>query len=393
MKNTAEFITAQEIKTMLKIKYLIENLLAFLLILFRIFPLKKRVIFSSFSGRQYSDSPKAISDYILENYPEIEVVWAFINPKDFLVDSKIIKVKYKSLRYLYYALTSRVYVDNVEIWSLLRFRKGQTAIETWHGGGAYKRVGIDRLDVGDAHKKHSVDKMNRMDIFLSSGRMFTEKVIRSAFGFKGEVLEVGLPRNDRLKNSTKEDKNRIKEVLGIEADKKVLIYAPTFRNSLSLDPYSLDIEALNTALKEKFGGEWIVLLRLHYYMDNKLFKSNAQNTIDVTSYPDMQELLMVSDLLITDYSSSMWDFSLNFKPCFLYATDIKEYSGERDFYTAPKTWPFPLAESNESLLQNIKDFDITEYAKRVAEHHLAFGSSESGSATKIISDRIKEILN
>lgn len=378
---------------MLKIKYLIESLLAFSLNLFKIFKIKKRIIFSSFSGRQYSDSPKAISDYILENYPETEVIWAFINPKNFDVDERIKKVKYKSLRYIYYALTSRVYVDNVEVWSLLRFRKGQTTIETWHGGGAYKRVGIDRLDVGDLHKKHSVDKMNRMNIFLSSGKMFTEKVIRSAFGFKGEVLEIGLPRNDRLKKATETEVLKIKETLGLDKDKKVAIYAPTFRNSLSLNPYSLDIQKISEALKEKFGGEWVMLLRLHYYMDKKLFKSDAQNTIDVTNYPDMQELLMVSDVLFTDYSSSMWDFSLNFKPCFLYATDIKEYSGERDFYTRPSTWPFPMAEDNETLLKNIKDFDLAEYVKKVAEHHTTLGSSESGNATKIISERIKEILN
>ena len=378
---------------MLKIKYLIENILAFITLIFRIFPLKKRIIFSSFSGRQYSDSPKAISDYILEKYPDIEVVWAFINPKDFVTDERITKVKYKSLIYIYYALTSKIYVDNVEVWSLLRFRKGQTVVQTWHGGGAYKRVGIDRLDVGYAHKKHSVDKMNRMDIFLSSSKMFTEKVIRSAFGFKGEVLEIGLPRNDILKKANEEEKNQIKQKLGISPFSKVVLYAPTFRNSLSLDPYSLDIEALSLALKEKFGGEWVVLLRLHYYMDKKLFKSNALNTIDVTSYPDMQELLMISDILITDYSSSMWDFSLMYKPCFLYATDIKEYSGERDFYTKPESWPFPLAEDNEALSQNIKDFDITEYVKKVAEHHSLLGIAESGKATKIISERIMEAFD
>ena len=360
---------------MLKIKYLIESLLAFSLNIFKIFKIKRRIIFSSFSGRQYSDSPKAISDYILKNYPETEVVWAFINPKNFDVNEKIKKVKYKSLRYIYYALTSRVYVDNVEIWSLLRFRKGQTVIETWHGGGAYKRVGIDRLDVSDLHKKHSVDKMNRMDIFLSSGKMFTERVIRGAFGFKGEVMEIGLPRNDGLKKATDTETLKIKETLGLETDKKVAIYAPTFRNSLSLNPYSLDIQKLSEALKEKFGGEWTVLLRLHYYMQDKAFQNSNNNTLDVTNYPDMQKLLMVSDVLITDYSSSMWDFSLTFKPCFLYATDIKKYSGERDFYTKPESWPFPLAEDNETLLKNIKGFDLAEYLKKVAEHHTMLGSS------------------
>ena len=379
---------------MLRIKYLAEKIVAALLLVFRIFPLKKRVIFSSFSGRQYSDSPRAISDYILENCPDIEIVWAFLEPDKFAFDNKAIKkVKYKSLGYIYYALTSRVYVDNVEIWSALRFRKGQTVIQTWHGGGAYKRVGTDRLDVSDLHKKHSVHKMNRMNIFLSSGRAFTEKVIRGAFDFSGEVLEIGLPRNDRLKKFSSSDIEVIKNKLGVNADTKLAIYAPTFRNSLELSPYTLDIEKLSCALREKFGGEWTVLLRLHYYMGNKTFISSAKNTIDVTDYPDMQELLLASNLLITDYSSSMWDFSLMYKPCFLYAVDINEYCGERDFYTKPESWPFPMAYDNDSLCKNITDFNLEEYVKKVAIHHKELGSSESGIATKIISERIFKTLN
>ena len=378
---------------MLKIKYLLETLIGVLLLVFRIFPLKKRIIFSSFSGRQYSDSPKSISDYICKNYPDVEVVWAFLNPNKVTVDNKVIKkVKYKSLRYIYYALTSKVYVDNVEIWSILRFRKGQTAYQTWHGGGAYKRVGVDRLDVPKAHKDHSVSKMNRMDIFLSSGKVFTEKVIRGAFAFNGEVLEVGLPRNDRLKNVSDTEINRIKDGLGLDKNRKIAIYAPTFRNSLELSPYRLDIEGVIRALKEKFGGEWTVLLRLHYYMADKLFKGEGDNTIDVTTYPDMQELLMVSDVLITDYSSSMWDFSLMYKPCFLYATDMEQYCGERDFYTSPESWPFRLAQDNIALCENIKSFDVEEYVKKVGAHHAQLGSCESGSATKIIGERIMDEL-
>lgn len=378
---------------MLKIKYLLEAFIGVLLLVFRIFPLKNRIIFSSFSGRQYSDSPKSISDYICKNYPDVKVVWAFLKPNEIMVDNRSIKkVKYKSLRYIYYALTSRVYVDNVEIWSILKFRKGQTVLQTWHGGGAYKRVGTDRLDVSQTHKDHSVDKMNRMDIFLSSSKMFTDKVIRGAFSFKGEVLEIGLPRNDKLKNISHSEIEEIKSELKINPDKKIAIYAPTFRNSLDLTPYRLDIEGVSRALKEKFGGEWVVLLRLHYYMADKLFKSDAGNTVDVTSYPDMQKLLMISDVLITDYSSSMWDFSLMYKPCFLYATDIKKYCGERDFYTKPESWPFPIAYDNSSICENIKSFDVEDYVKKVAAHHAALGSCESGNATKIICERIMDKL-
>ena len=378
---------------MLRIKYFIESIIGLFLLFFRVFPLKKRILFSSFSGRQYSDSPKSISDYICENYPDVKIVWAFINPdKVDIQNKKIKKVKYKSLRYIYYVLTSKVYVDNVEIWSILKFRKGQTVVQTWHGGGAYKRVGTDRLDVPKLHKEHSVKKMNRMDIFLSSSKTFTEKVIRGAFSFKGEVLEAGLPRNDYLKSASKKEISAIKNELGINTEKKIVIYAPTFRNSLDLTPYRLDINGVTRALKEKFGGDWVVLLRLHYYMSDKLFKSDGQNTIDVTTYPDMQKLLMASDVLITDYSSSMWDFSLMYKPCFLYATDMKQYCGERDFYTKPESWPFAVGRDNNEVLENIKNFDLEEYVKKVGAHHKNLGSCESGNATKIICERIIDKL-
>ena len=378
-----------------KIKYAVEHGIQNALQLFRVLPLKPRVNFIAFSGRQYSDSPRRISELLLKEHPEIQQVWAFNEPEKFrFLEEKGIKVvKYKSLEYLYYVMTSKVYVDNAEFWSILKFRPGQMVLETWHGGGAYKRVGGHRIDVNQREQQHAVEKMNKITLFLSSSRAFTNFVIRDAYQYRGEVLECGLPRNDDLLHPDPAAARRVRKALDIPENAKVLVYAPTFRNSHSLDLYDVDFAALRAALEAKFGGEWVILLRMHYYLADKAMASQAPYLRNATDYPDMQDLLQCADVLLTDYSSCMWDFSLMHKPCFLYARDISEYRGERDFYTPIESWPFPLASNNDELAQVIADFDENSYRAAVDRHHQELGSTESGSAAQQCAERIVDFLN
>ena len=373
-----------------RIKYAVEHGIQNALQLFRLLPLKPRVNFIAFSGRQYSDSPRRISELLLKEHPEIQQVWAFNEPEKFrFLEEKGIKVvKYKSLEYLYYVMTSRVYVDNAEFWSILKFRPGQMVLQTWHGGGAYKRVGGHRIDVNAREQHHAVEKMNKITLFLSSSRAFTDFVIRGAYQYRGEVLECGLPRNDDLLDPDPAAAGRVKQALGIAPEKKVLLYAPTFRNSHSLDLYDVDFSALKGSLEERFGGEWVIVLRMHYYLAHKAMASSAPYLRNATDYPDMQELLQCADVLLTDYSSCMWDFSLMARPCFLYARDIAEYRGERDFYTPIDSWPFPLAADNAALAKVIAEFDEKRYRAGVARHHADLGSTESGTAAKQCVERI-----
>ena len=378
-----------------KIKYAIEHGVQNALQLFRLLPLQDRVNFIAFSGRQYSDSPRRISELLLREHPEIQQVWAFNEPEKFrFLEEKGIKVvKYKSLEYLYYVMTSRVYVDNAEFWSALKFRPGQMVLETWHGGGAYKRVGGHRIDVNEREQQHAVEKMNKITLFLSSSRAFTKFVIREAYRYHGEVLECGLPRNDDLLNPDPAVPARVRQALDIPGNAKVLLYAPTFRNSHSLDLYDVDFDRLKAALEARFGGEWIIVLRMHYYLADKAMASSAPYLRNATDYPDMQDLLQCADVLLTDYSSCMWDFSLMGKPCFLYARDIAEYRGERDFYTPIDSWPFPLADDNDALEGVIANFDPDSYQAAVDRHHAELGSTESGTATRQCVKRIVEYLN
>ena len=377
----------------LKVKYAIEGVIHLLLRLFSILPLRSRVVFSSFSGRQYSDSPRRISERLAQTNPEIRQVWAFNDPASFswLKEKGIDIVRYKSLRYLILAMTSRVYVDNVEYWSALRFRKNQMVIETWHGGGAYKRVGSDRLDVGDLERKHVVQKMSGITVFLSSSKAFTRYVLEGAYHYTGDILEVGLPRNDELVFPDAHASSGVRARLGIPEDRKILLYAPTFRNSLSADIYDVDFSSLRSALSDRFGGEWTVLFRLHYYMKG-ITTFDIENGIDVSDYPDMQELLSVTDILLTDYSSTIWDFALTGRPCFLYAPDVKDYCSERNFYTPIDSWPYPLAEDNASLMDNVRCFDEARCRAAIEDHFAALGSTETGHATDCVCKRILSAL-
>ncbi len=375
----------------LRIKYLVEKAIKMMLKLFSVFPVRSnRILFQSFSGRQYSDSPRAISQWLTTNHPgKLEIIWAFSDPEkhEHLKDQGITVVRYKSLRYLYLALTCRVYVDNVEPWSILHFRPGQTVINTWHGGGTFKQVGIYRQDTGELEKQHVINKMAETDIFVSSSAAFSQQTIRDSFRYEGEIMECGLPRNDQLLAGDVGQAEEIRRKLNLD-ERKVVLYAPTFRNALDSKVYDLEPSGLLKALNQRFGGQWQLLVRSHYYLDKPISLPESR---DVSDYPEMNDLLQIADVLITDYSSSIWEFALMKKPCFLFAPDVEEYRRERSFYAPVESWPAILAEDNEQLQKAIRDFD-EEACRRKAEQYLAQnGNRESGKACETVGRRILQL--
>lgn len=346
---------------------------------------KKRIVFFSYFGRQYSCNPKYISEYIQKYYPEFEIVWGFKNPKNFsfLKKKNIRTAKYMAPYFLHLCLTSKFIISNSEIPSWFPIMKRQIYINTWHGGGAYKKVGA-------AYQKETKGKQIRAEIarempciYVSSSKAFTELTIHQSFHHYGDILSCGMPRNDILVNQNCPALNsKIRKYYQIPEDSKIMLYAPTYRESKTADEYLFECEKIKKALSERFGGNWHFLFRMHYFIMDQL-KGKA-DYIDASNYPDMQELLYASDVLITDYSSSMWDFGLTKKPCFLYATDLNTYDMERGFYSDIHTWPFALAETTDELVSIINNFDSTSYQKDLEKHFSDLGSYEKGQATKTI---------
>lgn len=346
---------------------------------------RNRIVFFSYHGKQYSCNPKYISEYITEHLLPFDIVWAFEHPSDYfyLKQQGIFVTKYLSLSFLRICLTSRYVITNSEIPSWFPITKKQTLINTWHGGGAYKRV-------GDAYKKENLEKQKRAElsrktpcIYLSSSKAFTQMTLRESFRHNGKILETGMPRNDYLVSQNKPEIHyKVRNHYSLPNDCKLLLYAPTYRNSKKSSDYLLDYAAIHKTLSERFGGEWYILLRMHHFVMEQLPKISAY--IDASLYPDMQELLYASDILVTDYSSSMWDFALTGKPCFLYAPDLVQYDLKRGFYTDIHTWPYPLAENIDELVYNFKTFNPQQYKSKISKHLDDLGNFETGKASQTI---------
>lgn len=378
MKETVKFIIIKAIRIMMR--------------LFWIFPVRSnRIVFMAFNAKQYACNPKYISEYLHKQYgSSFEMIWVFDQPEKFsyLQDKRITLVKNKTFRFFYDMATAHVIVTNTGLPSYLVFKKKQVLINTWHGSGAYKRCGID-IDIDNVARKKLQMAAKDTDYMISGCRKFSEVMSHSIMLPIEKMLEVGMPRNDVLMTPHPELVKKVKEYYHILDDTHIVLYAPTYRGSTldaEKEDESLQIEDCLSALSERFGGQWIAFYRVHYFLTSSI--PATEQVIDVSTYPDMQELLCAADVLITDYSSSMWDMSLTGKPCFIYATDIADYQQERDFYTPMKEWPFPVAQNNDELEFVIKNFDQQKYADDIKCHHDALGSRETGHASQTVGDFI-----
>ena len=366
-------------------------------IIFNLFPIKKRkIFFLSYYGSQYGCNPKYLSEYMTQNCKDWIVVWGFTNPDRYQI-SGINKVKYLSFKYFYELCTSQVFVTNYRMTEHYKKRKGQLYVQTWHSSLRLKKIEGDIEENLPTHYvKMAKEDSKKTDILLS-GCQFSTEVFRRAFWYFGKIAQTGTPREDLMFSYDKERCKEVKAKLGLSYGKKVLLYAPTFRKDYSLESYDIDFDRLLVSLSTKYGGEWIILLRLHPHLLHFSERLVAGNTLiqDVTAYDDIQELLFVSDMVISDYSSLIFDFALTYRPCFLYTSDLETYTrDDRSLYFNIKDLPFPISQNNDELNKNIRRFDEKKYKQEVSAFLHSIGSYESGHACEnVISFIIDELNN
>ena len=350
----------------------------------------RKIMFYSYSGENYSCNPKYLSEYLIKNYPDkYEIVWAFKHPRQYKHLSRNYKIiKYGSLKAIIEQVTSFCIVTNTGTFKPIPSRKNQLVINTWHGGGAYKKTGVDN-EYKNKYQKLYAEKLGQADVnlFLSSSKAFTECCIKGAFGYKGKILECGMPRNDILLSyDTEKLKKSILKKYGLDEKKKILLFAPTWRNYDFYKYEELDTARLPETLKARFSGEWLIILKQHHYTNN--ISQNISDLVYANNDMDMQELLLISDILISDYSSCIWDFSLMYKPCFLFVPDIEKYLSVFGLYTEIEKWGFEVCKTNEELFYKIKHYDMDKSIKKIKDNHKLFELCETGNACKIVSDTI-----
>ena len=356
---------------------------------------KGRIMCWAYSFKQYSCNPRYLTEHLLENNPEFEIYWVFRGGIDTsIIDKRIRCVRYKSLEYFKLVNTAEFFITNARTDPYRIYwhkRPGQKYLMLWHGGVALKRIEKD----AESQLSYSYLKKAKIDSkvcdLMISGCRFQTSLLKEKFWYDGEILEKGIPRNDVffMKDKHSGMKEKICRKYGISKDSRLILYAPTFRRDKSIEPYRINWSRVIPELTRIYSGEEVtVLLRLHPNLIGKADTSSLINdkaVIDVTRYHDMQELLCVADMLITDYSSSMFDITMLKKPCLLYATDIEKY--DRGYYFSFTELPFPLARNEEQLMGNMQNFDMETYVENVDRFFdMHIGLCEDGKASKAIAD-------
>lgn len=362
---------------------------------FYLFPVKKnKVVFDNFEGRGFGCNPKYIAKALLETKEDIDIVWLLKDLNDSMPEG-IRRVKYDSWKAAYELSTAKIWVDNVRSSRKVRKKKSQFYIQTWHGSIGMKKAEQEvEESLPENYVKAAKHDGKITDLMISNGKYRTDRFL-TCFWYKGEILECGFPRNDILMNPTDEVRRNVYEKLEIPLNKKIALYAPTFRlNCIDKnDPvgiFRFNYERIREALEKKFGGEFVLLLRMHPNIaQNSGMFDYSCNIINATKYSDMQELLAFSDVLITDYSSCMFDSMVAHHAVFLFAKDVDVYTKrERGLLFDFRELPCSLAENEDELLDNIHNYSDTQFVKNCDIFFNEIGFHEPGNASETVANLI-----
>lgn len=360
-------------------------------------PIKENVImFESFFGKSYSDSPKYLYEYIAKNYPgKYELVFVLNNDTELPYGGK--KVRRFSKEYAHYLATAKYLMFNVRQPLWFKKREGQVFVETWHGTPLKKLV-FDQEDVMSASPRYKIQfyRQRQEWDYLVSANEFSTKTFRSCFMYEGEMLDEGYPRNDILYDENKDQiAAELRAKLGIPQDKKTILYAPTWRDdeSYGSGQYKFTLALDLQRLKEEFGDEYVILLRTHYYIADKIDVTGLEDFVyNLSDYNDIAEIYLISDICITDYSSVFFDYANLRRPILFYTYDLDRYRDQlRGFYISIEDEvPGPLLLTNDDVVEAIRNIDqITEeYKEKYDVFYDRFCEYDDGFASKRIVERV-----
>lgn len=366
------------------------------------------ILFEAFGGRNYTCSPKAIYEKMLSmpQFKNFKFVWAFLDTDihDVKEDKRTTIVKSKSKEYYKYCSIAKYWIVNSIMEESLTKKKGQVYVQCWHGTPIKKLRCDIEVDgsvlntIKEIRKRNDIDA-KRFDYFISPSKYCTEKFI-SAFNLKklnkeNIIIEEGYPRNDFLFNKTQKDITLIKEKLKIPINKKVIFYLPTFRDNQHTSGigYTYELQIDFDRLRKAIGDEYVVLFSPHYFIANSIDLSKYEGfVINVARYDEINELYLVSDIIMTDYSSVFFDFANLKRPIVFYMYDYDLYQSRlRDFYISLDELPGPITRTQEELEKCIINIEteFPKYERKYEDFNKKYNYLDDGNASERV---IKEIF-
>lgn len=371
---------------------------------------KQRIVLSASLGKSYSGNPKAIYELLVKKEldKEYDCIWFYEN-EPFDIPGRHRQVRFGRFKYLYFMATSGFWIFDARQPEFLRKRDRVIYLQTWHGT-PLKKLGLDmeamfmagETDV-DSYKESFRKNASSWD-YLISQNDFSSNVFRRAFDFKGIMLETGYPRNDVLFEGNNPDNiTKLKKKLGLPENKKVLLYAPTWRDdeASGIGRYhfsnALDIDLM----KERFGEEAVLIIKYHYLVKDNIDWTPYKDFVYVyTQEVDIAQLYLVSNILITDYSSAMFDYCLLKRPVFFYCYDLERYKDVlRGFYfDFEHSAPGPISKTTRELIEDIitefgkekidSNLEETEYASRYNDFVAMYNPWDDGNASEKVIESI-----
>ncbi len=370
----------------------------------KILPVNKNIIiFESNLGRNYTGNPRCIYEEMvklgLDKKYRCYIILDDITTK---VPGNAIKLKRTRVKYFFIMGIAGVWVCDSRQPNYIIKRKNVHYIQTWHGT-PLKKLALDMESVNmggetdiDKYKKNFYDNTRTWDYLISQNH-FSTNVFRRAFAFDKEMLEIGYPRNDILFwGNNKEYINSLKQTMGLPLDKKVLLYAPTWRDNeyYKKGAYKFTNALDFDELKSKLGDEYVIIIKYHYLVKENIDWSNYKDFVfKFDTCDDIAQLYLLSDMLITDYSSVMFDYSILKRPMLFFTYDLEDYKDNlRGFYfDFIEEAPGPITKTTGELIASIKNYKEEEYKEKYDAFHNKFNHADDGMASKKVVDLILKL--
>ncbi|MFE6667680.1 CDP-glycerol glycerophosphotransferase family protein [Streptomyces sp. NPDC057697] len=358
-------------------------------------PLRDTVLYSSFDGRQYSDSPRAVHEEVARRGAGLAHLWV-VRDQQARIPADATAVEHGSAAWHEALARSRYVVTNTQLPAWFERRDGQCVVQTWHGA-PLKRIGLDLAGGAraDATDLATVEQRARQWSFLVSPNSFATPVLRRSFGYRGEILECGSPRND-LFHATDRTKvaAAVRERLALPEGKRVVLYAPTRREDQPPGDGgpALDLCLDLAAAERELGADTVLLVRRHPLVTGRLPESGSGFVRDVSRHGDVGELLLISDALVTDYSSLMFDFARTGRPMLFHTHDLAHYRDtQRGFaFDFEARAPGPLIPGSAGLVEALRDPEraTAGHAQAYEAFRRDFCDLDDGHAAAAVVDRM-----
>lgn len=352
---------------------------------------QNKVVASSFRGRGFSGNSALVVEALLAKSDALDIVWLALD-KSTPVPKGVRVVKYNSLASYFELASAKIWIDDFRKRYFPRKKREQVYYQVWHGVLPLKKIEKDAASKLDREYLADAQRDGQITDYMIAGSQFASDVYHNAFWLKGQVLKYGTPSADALfKPQTDDERKSMFHTLGVDEKLRTLLYCPTFRDDFVLSDYTLESEKLLTALTNQWGGSWRILIRLHpnaRSYESEVIAANP-GAIGVTQYPSVEDLIRYSDVIVTDFSSVMFEALYANKPTFILAKDYSSYvSSERGVYDIIHHLPFAVSETNDELLENLMKFNESEYEKLRTNFLSYIGSVEDGHAAERIAKKI-----